>query len=175
MASRSDADTRPDHPEPGENVPIGLVLGGGSLIHQVGRELRTAIESGLAPLGVTAQQGALLLQSARGETSPNRLAALLGTDTAGMTRLLDRLEAKGLIRRGKNPGDRRSIVVELTEQGGALVPRLAPVFGRVSFRLLAGFSEQEVHQVTGMLHRMIENLRPPGPAGTDPGAPGRGA
>jgi DNA-binding MarR family transcriptional regulator len=167
MASRSDTQPRPS--EPG-GVPIHLVLGGGSLINQVGRELRTAVESGLAPFGVTAQQAALLLQAARGETSPNRLAALLGTDTAGMTRLLDRLEAKGLITRGKHPDDRRSIVIEPTKDGTALTPRLAPVFGRVTFRLLDGFSEQEIHQLTTMLQRMIENLHTPDPTRpeTDP-------
>ncbi|MEV0969925.1 MarR family winged helix-turn-helix transcriptional regulator [Microtetraspora glauca] len=139
-------------------VPVGLVLGGGSLINQVGRDLRTAVEGLLTPYGVTSQQAALLLQAARGETSPNRLAPHLGTDTAGMTRLLDRLEAKGLIRRRRHADDRRSIVVEVTEEGRALVPRLAPVFGRVSVQLLSGFSEEEVRQLAGMLRRMLDNL-----------------
>ena len=67
------------------------------LIHQVSRELTNALERRLAPHGLTAQQAALLINAARGETSPKRLAPLLGTDTAGMTRLLDRLEAKGLV------------------------------------------------------------------------------
>jgi DNA-binding MarR family transcriptional regulator len=49
-----------------------------------------------------------------------------------MTRLLDRLEGKGLIRRRNHPGDRRSIVIALTGQGRALVPHLAPIFGRVT-------------------------------------------
>ncbi|MFF4772905.1 MarR family winged helix-turn-helix transcriptional regulator [Microtetraspora fusca] len=145
-------------------VPVELVLGGGSLINQVGRDLRTAVEGMLAPYGVTSQQAALLMRAARGESSPNRLASHLGTDTAGMTRLLDRLEAKGLVGRRRNPGDRRSIVVELTEEGRALVPRLAPVFGRASVRLLAGFSEEEVRGLAGMLRRMLENLHAaPGP------------
>jgi hypothetical protein len=47
------------------NAPIGLVLGGGSLLHQVGRELATAVERQLAPYEVTAQQAALLLHAAR--------------------------------------------------------------------------------------------------------------
>jgi DNA-binding MarR family transcriptional regulator len=72
-----------------------LVLGGGALLHRTAKELNTALERSLAPMDVTAQQAALLLRL-RSEASPNRLAAALGTDTAGMTRLLDRLEDKGL-------------------------------------------------------------------------------
>lgn len=76
------------------------MLGGGSLLHRAAKELTTALERSLAPYDVTAQQAALLLRL-RTETGPSRLAAALGTDTAGMTRLLDRLEDKGLIRRGR--------------------------------------------------------------------------
>ena len=148
----------PRHPSSSESVPIDLLLGGGSLIHEVGRELNTAVERELAPFNITAQQAALLLWSARQETSPSQLVALLGTDTAGVTRLLDRVEAKGLIRRRNHPDDRRSIVIELTEAGRALVPRLPPIFGRVSIQLLAGFSEEEIHQLTTLLQRMLENL-----------------
>jgi DNA-binding MarR family transcriptional regulator len=142
-----------------------VVLGGGSLIHQVSRELRTALDARLAPLGITAQQAALLLRAARQETSPNQLAQVLGTDTAGMTRLLDRLEGKGLISRRRHPDDRRSIVIELTGEGRALIPRLGPVFGRVTRQLLSGFPAADAHQLTEMLQRMLSNLRedPPPP------------
>jgi len=135
------------------------VLHGGSLIHRVARELSTALDRELAQFDLTAQQAALLLRAARQETSPSQLKALLGTDTAGMTRLLDRLEAKGLLRRRPHTDDRRAIVIELTEQARALVPRLAPVFGRVNRRLLAGFSEPEVERLTATLQRMLDNLR----------------
>ncbi|GAA5081239.1 MarR family transcriptional regulator [Thermocatellispora tengchongensis] len=135
------------------------MLGAGALVQQVARELRTAVEASLAPYGVTSQQAALLLNAARGQTSPNQLAPLLGTDTAGMTRLLDRMEAKGLVRRTRHPGDRRAVVIEVTEEGKALAPTLAPIFGRATMRLLDGFDEQEVAQLTGLLTRMLRNLR----------------
>jgi len=76
-----------------------------------------------------------------------------------MTRLLDRLEDKGLIARRNHPGDRRSIVIALTDDGRGLVPHLRPVFRLVTRRLLAGFSEHEAQQATAMLQRMLDNLR----------------
>jgi len=143
------------------NVPLGLVLGGGSLLNQVARDLRTATEALLQPYDLTAQQAAaLMLASVRGSATPSQLTAELGTDTAGLTRLVDRLEAKQLVRRGRHPDDRRSVVIELTEAGRALVPKLPPVFGRVTSQLLAGFSADEITVLTGMLQRMRSNLRP---------------
>lgn len=135
-----------------------LILGGGSLLVQVGRELNTETERRLAPLGLTAQQAALLLHAARGDSTPSLLKSRLGTDTAGMTRLLDRLQAKGLLRRARHPSDRRSVVVELTDEGHALVPSLPPIFGKISHQVFEGFSPEEIEQVTEMLGRILRNL-----------------
>ena len=139
---------------------FGLVLGGGSLLNQVARDLRTATEALLAPYDLTSQQAAaLMLTSVRGSASPNQLVAELGTDTAGMTRLVDRLETKGLVRRARHPDDRRSVVIELTDSGRSLLPELPPVFGRVTSQLLAGFTAEEIAVLTAMLQRMRANLR----------------
>jgi DNA-binding MarR family transcriptional regulator len=143
---------------PATSAPLSLVLGGGSLLHQVGRELATVLERRLAPLDVTAQQAALLLHASRAQSSPSQLMTVLGTDTAGMTKLLDRLEAKGLIQRRAKPGDRRSVLIEPTEDGQALVPRLAPVFGRVTKQLFDGFTGDEISTLTALLERMRGNL-----------------
>lgn len=134
------------------------MLGGGSLLNQVGRELTTAVERQLAPLGLTAQQAAVVLHASAGPATPRRLAELVGTDTAGMTRLLDRLTDKGLVRRTPHPEDRRSLLVELTDSGRALVPSLPPVFGRVTNKLFTGFTPAEITQVTTLLERMLINL-----------------
>ena len=135
-----------------------LILGAGSLLHQVARDLATALDRQLAPLGVTSQQAALLLHASRQQHSPSQLMSLLGTDTAGMTKLADRLEAKHLIERHPNPHDRRSVLITLTPDGQALVPRLAPVFGRVTGQLFNGFSPGEVSALTTMLERMRGNI-----------------
>jgi DNA-binding MarR family transcriptional regulator len=139
-------------------MTLGLVLGGGSLLHQAARDLATTLERQLAPFGVTAQQAALLLHANRQQSSPSQLMTVLGTDTAGMTKLLDRLEAKDLIERHPNPGDRRSVVIALTEHGRELAPRLAPVFGRITKQLFSGFSTDEIRVLTTMLERMRGNL-----------------
>ncbi len=140
-------------------MPAELHLIGGSLVHRVARELSSALDRQLAAFDLTAQQAALLLLAARQTVSPSQLKDRLGTDTAGMTRLLDRLEAKGLLTRGRHPEDRRAIIIEPTERGRSLVPRLAPIFRRLNGQLLAGLSEDEVLHLTTTLQHMLDNLR----------------
>jgi DNA-binding MarR family transcriptional regulator len=135
-----------------------LVLSAGPLLHQVARDLATALDRQFAPFGVTAQQAALLLHASRQQHSPSQLMSLLGTDTAGMTKLADRLEAKHLIERHPNPEDRRSVLIALTPDGQALVPQLGPVFGRVTRQLFHGFSPDEIGVLTTLLDRMHGNL-----------------
>jgi DNA-binding MarR family transcriptional regulator len=135
-----------------------LFLGGGSLLHQVARDLGTALDRRLAPFGVTAQQAALLLHVSRGQASPSQLITALGTDTAGMTKLADRLEAKHLVERRDNPEDRRSVLIALTAAGEELVPQLRPVFGRVTRQLFNDFSAEQIEILTTMLERMRINL-----------------
>jgi DNA-binding MarR family transcriptional regulator len=148
-----------------------LVLGAGSLLHQAAHDLATALDRQFAALGVTAQQAALLLHASRHQSSPSQLMSLLGTDTAGMTKLADRLEAKHLIERHPNPQDRRSVLITPTPDGQALVPQLAPVFGRVTRQLFNGFSPGEVSALTTMLERMRSNIATT--ATTPPAQPGQ--
>ena len=55
-----------------------------------------------------------------GVSSPTALGRVLAVSPAGMTQLLDRLEHRGLIRRSRNPGDRRATVLALTAEGRQL-------------------------------------------------------
>lgn len=116
-----------------------------------------------AEMGLTAQQAGLLVRAAVEPTSPSRLTELLGTDAAGMTRLLDTLERKGLVRRGQHPSDRRAVMIELTPAGHALAPRLRPIIAKVTAQMFAGFTAAEISRIDDALGRMLRNLdvRPP--------------
>ena len=107
-----------------------------SLIIQLARNLRTVLDQRFAALGLTSQQAGLLIHVYTGADSPTRLAALLGTDTAGITRLVDRLADKGLIVRDQSPDDRRAITIQLTESGREAIPRLPTVFETVGAQMM---------------------------------------
>lgn len=144
--------------QPFDRAGMALVLGGGSLLTQVSRDLGTALDRAFAELDLTAQQAALLLHARQAGSSPTQLMARLGTDTAGMTKLIDRLEAKGLLARRRSDADRRSVLVELTDAGAQLVPRVPIVFGKITRALFDGFSAAEIATLTAMLERMGANL-----------------
>jgi DNA-binding MarR family transcriptional regulator len=74
-----------------------------------------------------------------------------------MTRLLDRLETKGIVQRVRSPEDRRTIQLELTENGKALYPKIIAAMADVNNSLLRGFSHDEVNQLEGYLRRMLAN------------------
>jgi DNA-binding MarR family transcriptional regulator len=135
-----------------------LQLHSASLLSRVGRAQTTALDRQFAELGVTTQQAALLIHASPEPVMPSNLTEALGTDTAGMTRLVDRLEAKGLVHRRRRLDDRRAVVIELTGDGRMLLPRLAPVFGRVTAQLFDGFSTEDVEHLLSMCKRMLANL-----------------
>jgi len=131
-----------------------------TLIFHLGREVRTALDRRFESHGITSQQAALLLLSRLlKEPSPIKMAARLGTDAAGMTRLLDRLERKQLIVRRVSPDDRRLVVVELGPRSRRVLPRLIPEFKWAENGLLDGFKKSEVDQLNKMLRRLLQNAR----------------
>jgi DNA-binding MarR family transcriptional regulator len=129
-------------------------------IFKLGRDLRTLTDRELAQQGITTQQAALMLMTRlHGGHGVHRLADPLGTDTAGLTRLVDRLEAKGLVVRHPSPHDRRALVLELTSAGQELIPDLVAAFRRAHEQLLAGIDEREIEQFQATVQRLRENLR----------------
>jgi DNA-binding MarR family transcriptional regulator len=131
-----------------------------ALVFHLGRELRTALDRRLTEHGLTSQQAALLMLSRLlREPNPIQMADRLGTDTAGMTRLIDRLESKGLVFRKTSRDDRRSIVIALGPKSRHVLPRLFPAFRQVESGLLDGFDEREVSALGSMLRRLLKNAR----------------
>ena len=136
-----------------------------TLVFKLARDLRTAVDRELAEQGITMQQATLILLTYRlGGHGVGRLAGPLGTDTAGLTRLVDRLVAKGLVVRESSAEDRRAVVIRLTAAGEELAPRLAGAFRHAQDQLLAGMDEAEVASLHALLVRLRGNLRASTPA-----------
>ena len=74
-----------------------------------------------------------------------------------MTRLLDRLEAKGFCRRQRSTDDRRVVRIELTAEGEVAAQEVPIVLSEVLNEHLAGFSNAEWSQMKDMLKRMVAN------------------
>ena len=92
-------------------------------------------------------------------TTVAELARECQLDTGAMTRLLDRLEAKGLCRRVRSLADRRVVNIELTDEGRASARQVPHVLCRVQNQTLAGFSHEEWEQLKGYLRRLLDNAQ----------------
>jgi len=92
---------------------------------RVSQVLQADLERHFAAHGVSPAQFRLLSAHARGEADTVRgLSVVLRLDGGAVTRLADRLQAKGLLLRRPDPSDARSVRLSLTESGAALVPIL---------------------------------------------------
>ncbi|MDE2050894.1 MAG: MarR family transcriptional regulator [Gammaproteobacteria bacterium] len=135
------------------------------LVGQVRTEILAALERELtadrhvAEVGVTAAQFIVLtrLAAAERKKSASDLCKEMSYDAGAMTRMIDRLESKGLIRRARCPQDRRLVYLEMTEQGRAVYPRLRELSMAIQNRFLRGFSRADARQLEGLLGRMLEN------------------
>jgi DNA-binding MarR family transcriptional regulator len=137
----------------------------GRLVIRVARELRTFVDRQVAPLGLTMQQAELLVWTYRQRgTSATDLTDLLLTDDAGVSRLIGRLAAKGLITRRVGVDDRRARSLQLTPPGRALAKRLLRFAGRGNELFLAGLSPRESAELRRLLLHISGNLRTLAPA-----------
>jgi len=85
------------------------------------------------------------------------LARELDLDPGAMTRSLDRLETKGLVRRERSTEDRRVVNLVLTDEGRLVARQVPPVMAEVLNNHLKGFSEDEWKQLIALLTRMVAN------------------
>lgn len=130
----------------------------GHLLNRARMELVEALDMELAQFDMTAAQYVIVGMLAAGHAdSATQLCKELSYNPGAMTRMLDRLEHKGFLRRMRNPGDRRTVTLELTEEGKAIHPALRATSVAVINRLLRGFTQDEVRQFESLLARMLAN------------------
>ena len=130
----------------------------GYLVNRVRAELLAAIDTELEPFDVTGAQYIIMGQVAYSlADSASGLCKGIAYDPGAMTRMIDRLEAKDLIRRVRSEDDRRAVRLELTAAGEALFPKMRIKVIEVLNRLLRGFTRSEARQLEGFLQRMIAN------------------
>jgi DNA-binding MarR family transcriptional regulator len=150
------------------------VAGGDSVAHLLSRlfnAITQDLERHFEPSGLTNAQWKPLFKLSTGEVSTvAELARVCTLDAGGMTRILDRLEAKGLVQRERSSEDRRVVKLALTDTGREAAKVVPEVLSHVQNAYLAGFSVEEWRTLKDLLRRMLENAGQPGLA-----APGQQA
>jgi DNA-binding MarR family transcriptional regulator len=141
---------RPDSLQPDEAV--------GRLMRQILLATTAEVEREMAPLGLTEAQWMPLFKLHQGHAATtSELARECRIDTGATTRMVDRLEEKGLIERQRSAEDRRVVHLALTEQGRATAEHIPASLCRVQNELLRGFTREEFNTLKALLRRMLDN------------------
>lgn len=126
----------------------------GRLLHQVQAGMVGELDNAVAPFDLSAAQYVVLcaLASGRADT-PSQLCREISYSHGAMTRMLDRLEHKGMIRRLRDPCDRRSVKLTLSDTCQQLFPEVLAA----ATAALEGFFQ--VHDRADL--QQLENLLKP--------------
>jgi len=94
-----------------------------------------------------------------GAATAGRLSELMGLTTGAVTRVIDRLEQAGYVRRVPDPADRRRVIVEVVPDKVAAVEATMARVGEASATEIGHYSEAELAVINDFLTRMAAITR----------------
>jgi DNA-binding MarR family transcriptional regulator len=117
------------------------------------------LDTRLAPLDLKATDYVVLVTLATGDVeTASSVCSVLAHDPGAMTRKIDALEKRGLVRRVRSAEDRRAIKLELTPEGKKLYPKALAAAVSMANEFLEGFTKAEVKALEGFLKRILTNV-----------------
>jgi MarR family transcriptional regulator, lower aerobic nicotinate degradation pathway regulator len=135
---------------PGDTSPFAL----GLLLRRAHWHAAAVMSEALRPLGIELRHFAVLIVLVnRGPTEQRDLVEATGSDKAGIMRVVDDLERKGLAVRKSVPGDRRVRAVEITPKGLELFDAAHMAAQPLAERLVSVLGPGEAGQLTDLLTR----------------------
>lgn len=136
--------------------PHHLTLG--HLLHLVNQHKEKVLTQYLAPLDITAPQFKILLLLYRQQCSVcKELSQQLNMDAGATTRMVDRLEKKGLLQRHRDEHDRRRVRLALTPSGIGLCHEFPPLIVDALNALTTGMADEDIHQLEMLLTQLLVN------------------
>ena len=128
------------------------------LLVQLGFHVAARFGERLRPRGLEQRQAGMLVRVAENDgRSQQAIAELMGVNPTRMVFLTDELERLGLVERRRNPADRRSHALHLTEAGTAMLARVREVTRAHEAAVTAGLTGAERDQLTALLRRLADN------------------
>lgn len=132
----------------------------GYLMKKIISGMAQQIDTALKPTGLTQAQWLPLYWVSEGKAATGaELARACHVDAGAMTRMLDRMEAKGLFRRERLNEDRRVVNLVLTPQGQVAAKAVPQALSDTQNAALAGFSYEEWQTLRSLLGRVLANVQ----------------
>jgi len=130
-----------------------LVRAGTAALQELDRRIEASFDMG-QPVGTVLA----VLDGAAGPLTPTQISERVLVASATMTANLDLLERRGWIRRTSNPGDRRSVLVEITPDGRAIADRMLAGIRQVERSALEVLAPDERVQLLDLLARIMARI-----------------
>jgi DNA-binding MarR family transcriptional regulator len=123
------------------------------------RHLQAAFRDSLGEVGLTKEELKVLMALHDGVRSHGWLCRDLDVSTGAMTNRLDKLERRGLIRRGPDPQDRRGVLLELTADGQARLDEYIYAGSGRESELLDGLTLTEKQELNRLLSKLLLSIQ----------------
>ena len=132
----------------------------GYLVNRLAQTIARELDRRMSDLGLTdAQWKPMLMLYQGGCSTAADLSRIACHDTGAVTRLIDRLESKELLRRVRSAEDRRVVNLELTDAGRKIAAEVPKIIADLANQVLSGFSPDEFAQFKALLGRALTNAR----------------
>lgn len=127
---------------------------------QLSRAWRAELDRRLVGLGLSQARWLVLLHLARFDELPTQreLAQSVGVEGPTLARLLDSLEAQGLVSRHLVPEDRRAKKIALSPKAQPLIEKIEAISTQLRQELFAGIDEDELRRCQQVHARILSNL-----------------
>jgi DNA-binding MarR family transcriptional regulator len=131
----------------------------GFLLKEVSRRYVDRFEVRAAEIPLNLAQAKALVRLEKNEgVSQARLAELAEVDPMTMVRILDRMEAEGLLERRPDPADRRARCLYLTAKAKPILGEIWRLSDEIRAEIFAGVSQAEREQFMTVLQRLYANI-----------------
>ncbi|WP_420601598.1 MarR family winged helix-turn-helix transcriptional regulator [Flagellimonas sp.] len=121
------------------------------------REMTAALSKN--KINVTPEQWAILNRlSENSGLSQKEVARRTFKDNANITRILDKLEKKGLVKRQMDSNDRRVWKIHITNEGKTIRDNIEPLAKEILKKATKGIDSKDVDSFNATAKKMLENL-----------------
>ena len=144
------ADEYPDGDTTCTEAYASLCRTGEALLGELDRRIRLTFDMPQAAATALA-----VIDGAHAPLTPSQVSDRVLVASATMTATLDLLEHRGWIRRIPNPGDRRSVLIEITPDGRATADQLLPGIRHIERNILSALSQDERACLLDLLSKVL--------------------
>lgn len=130
------------------------------LLEHVTHTVGIWVERTFRDVGLTQAEAHVLAYLARHpDATINDLHTSFGHKRSTLTSLLDRLEARGWLRRSAHPTSRRLVAIQLTDAGRAIGERVSEAVDAIEERIRAGIGSEAITGYIAVIHALEEEMK----------------